>query len=65
MKIRFSDPLAAVFLLGFKFLDEVALNVRLDVEYARAEDKLVRILDCLQKTAPPVSVHLLLLPTLC
>ncbi len=32
-----------------------SLNVRQDVEYVRGEEKIRRILDCLQKTSPPVS----------
>ena len=33
------------------------INVRQDIEYVRGEEKIIRILDCLQKTAPPVSLH--------
>ncbi|CAI4226641.1 unnamed protein product [Auanema sp. JU1783] len=33
-----------------------SLNVLQEIEYARGEDKLTRILDCLQKTAPKVLI---------
>ncbi|VDP34061.1 unnamed protein product [Soboliphyme baturini] len=32
------------------------MNVRQEVEYVRQEEKVVHILDCLQKTAPPVLI---------
>ena len=32
-----------------------SLNIRQDVEYVKEEAKVVYMLDCLQKTAPPVS----------
>ena len=32
-----------------------SLNVRQDVEYVKQEAKMVYILECLQKTPPPVS----------
>lgn len=34
----------------------VNLNVVQDVEYVKAEEKLVFILECLQKTSPPVMI---------